>query len=426
VDRPLPRALARAITVTTAINLALAGVWVVLWAALVLTKRTLGADFTAFYTGWRLVLDGRGAELYDRAAQAEMQRTIPGGQTFEAGLNPFVNPPHLVLAFTPLGLLPLETGFLVWTALGVALVAAIAWMLWRAPAASWTRAERLAVVGWLVGFPAMGIAFWQGAFSVLVAAGVAGTWYGLARGRDAGSGLALVVASMKPQAMGGPALAVLLARRWRAIVAAALAGAGLALAATVALGVSTWPDYLRLLSEHTASYDRYSDPTVMWNLRGTLALVLGREQAGLINAIAFGGFLVAMLVVAWLWRAGWRAARPAEMAARFGLTITLTLLFTPHVNPQDEVLAMVGATLAYAAWRGRRRAGWLAVAIGFAPLVVAFTNGVDVTAPTLLPVRVPTMLLIALAAVQAAALRRAPSSTNEAAPADQDPGIVPA
>jgi hypothetical protein len=94
-------------------------VYLGLWAALMLTGSE-GADYTAFYTGWTIVLDGDGANLYDPAFQAEVQKEILGGKTFDAGLNPFNNPPHLVLPFVPLAALPLATSYVVWAAIQVA------------------------------------------------------------------------------------------------------------------------------------------------------------------------------------------------------------------------------------------------------------------------------------------------------------------
>ena len=87
--------------------------YLALWVALTATGGTDGADYTAFYTGWTIVLDGNGANLYDPATQAAVQREILGGRSFEAGLNLFNNPPYLVLPFVPWHS-PLQTSYLVW------------------------------------------------------------------------------------------------------------------------------------------------------------------------------------------------------------------------------------------------------------------------------------------------------------------------
>jgi hypothetical protein len=393
---------------TAVVNFTLAGVWVVLYLVLLVSGRTRGADYTAFYTGWRLVLEGQGPHLYDPVAQAVMQGQVLGGQAFEAGLNPFNNPPHTVLPFVPLGMLPLEVSFLVWTGLQLLLLAGVLRMLLLGPARDWSRGERIAVTGWLIGLPALGITFWQGAFSLMLVAGVLGTYLAILEGRDRIGALALVAASIKPQGMVGVAVAVLIGRGWSVVAAAGVAGGTLALMATVVLGPGIWREYLDFLGRYASTFDRYSvEPTVMWNLRGTLALLLGREQAQLINVIALTGFALGMLLTAFLWRRGWSPTAPAQdVAARFGLTVALGLLLSPHLNPHDDLLLIVPAVLAYAAWRGSLRAPLLAIAIGLAPAVIAFTNGVDAAAPTALPIRVPTLLIVGLVVVLVAALRR--------------------
>ena len=51
--------------------------------------------------------------------------------------------------------------------------------------------------------------------------------------------------------------------------------------ATVVLGAGIWAAYLRFLGEYVGSFDVFSvRPSVMWNLRGTLALVSGPDVSG--------------------------------------------------------------------------------------------------------------------------------------------------
>jgi hypothetical protein len=349
-----------------------------------------------------------------------MQRAILGGQTFEAGLNPFNNPPHMVLPFLPLGIPPLEVSFLLWTAMQLLMVAVVVRLLLRGPARDWRPVERIALVGWFVGFPSLGISLWQGSFSLVLVLGVVGTYLALGAGRERLAGLALVAASIKPQGMIAPALATLVGRRSGAVMTAGLAGAVLALAATAALGIGSWASYLQFLSEYTSSFDRYSvSPAVMWNLRGTLTLLLGREQAQLVNSLGLAGFVAGMLAIAWLWRRGWVPGRgERDTAARFGLTIVIGLLTSPHLNPHDDLLVALAAILAYAAWRDRAGARWLAVAIGLAPVAILLVNGMDAAAPTTLPIRLPTVLTAALAVILAAGLRRAPHPAS-------DPPVLP-
>ena len=71
---------------------------------------------------------GDGANLYDPAFQARVQKDDPRRRTFEAGLNPFNNPPHLVLPFVPLTVLPLTASYVAWAVvqLGAPRLAAVA------------------------------------------------------------------------------------------------------------------------------------------------------------------------------------------------------------------------------------------------------------------------------------------------------------
>lgn len=408
-----PRSLARLFApLAIAVNFGLGAVYVAIFAALVLTGRTRGADFTAFYTGWRIVLEGRGSQLYEPAVQAEMQRTILGGQTFQAGLNPFNNPPHMVLPYLPLGLLPLDLAFLAWTVIQALLLAGIIAMLLRGVAREWTRVERFGLVAAVVAFPALAITFFQGAFALVLVAGVMGTVVALDGRRDARAGGLLALASVKPQGMYGMAIAVLVSRRRAALAAAAGWGLGLAVLATAVLGPAIWGSYATFLGTYTSSFDRLSvDPSVMWNLRGTLALLLGRDNAAVVNGLAYLGFAVGVVAIGWVWRRGWpRHGDPAHVggdtALRVALTIVLTLLLSPHLNPHDDTLAAMAAALAYGALRGTTGGRIIGVGAMLAPAAILAVNGIAADAPTTLPIRLPTVLLAALAAVTAAGLWR--------------------
>jgi hypothetical protein len=391
-------------------NLGIGAAYVALFAVLVLTGRTRGADFTAFYTGWRVVLEGHGSQLYDPTIQAEFQRRILGGQTFEAGLNPFNNPPHMVLPYIPLGLLPLDAAFLAWTGIQVLLLAAVVAMLLRGIARQWTRAERFGLVAAFLAFPPLAMAFYQGAFALVLVAGVAGTLVAMGEGRDARAGGLLVLASVKPQGMFGIAMTVLLSRRPAALAGLAGWGLGLVVIATAILGPAIWASYVGLLGTLTSSFDRLGlNPSVMWNLRGTLALLLGRDNAALVNGLAYAGFAVGAAAIAWLWRRGWPRRCDSlhvdrDAALRVALTIVLSLLLSPHLNPHDDTLAVVAVALAYGALRGTTAGRIIGVGAMLAPAAILIVNGITADAPTTLPVRLPTVLLVALGTATAAGL----------------------
>jgi Glycosyltransferase family 87 len=393
-------------------NLGIGVAYLPLFAVLVLTGRTRGADFTALYTGWRIVLEGHGSQLYDPTVQAEVQHRILGGQTFEAGLSVFVNPPHMVLPYTPLGLLPLDMAFLAWTGIQALLLAAIIAMLLRGVARHWTRVERFGLVAALVAFPPLAIAFSQGAFALVVVAGVVGTLVAMDDGRDARAGGLLALASVKPQGMFGMAIAGLLSRRPAALAGLVGWGLGLVVVATAVLGPAIWGSYLNFLGTYTSSFDRLSaNPSVMWNLRGTLALLLGSESGAAVNGLSYLGLVLGVVAIAWLWRRGWprrgdHGHADGDTALRVALTIVLTLLLSPHLNPHDDTLAAIAVALAYGALRGTTGGRMVAIGAMIAPGAILVVNGIAADAPTTLPIRLPTVLLVALGTVTAAALWR--------------------
>ena len=119
---------------------------------------------------------------------------------------------------------------------------------------------------------------------------------------------------------------LLVGRRWRAI------GVGLAVAARPRRcsrpsssdrrsGATT----CGFLSRYVSTFDELSvRPSVMWNLRGTLTLLIGpdraAEQAGLINGAGLRRPDPAGCCgVAWLWRGRWSPTTP-DFDLRFALT----------------------------------------------------------------------------------------------------------
>ena len=119
-----------------------------------------------------------------------------------------------------------------------------------------------------------------GSFSLLMLACFIQSYVALKRGRDGQAGAWLVIGSIKPQLVLLPGLMLLAGRRWRVIAIGALVGGALALIASLALGPAVWRDYLAMLGRYTAEFDRLSvKPQLMWNLRGTLTLVLGGAGA---------------------------------------------------------------------------------------------------------------------------------------------------
>jgi len=376
-------------------------VYLGLWAALVTSGASDEADFSAFYTGWTIVAQGRGADLYDPGVQAEVQRQVLGGRQFEAGLNPFNNPPHLVLPFVPLTVLSLDQGYLAWAAVQVVLLAWLVWRLLTRIADRWTRSEQALLVAATLAAPPLLFTLLQGALSLVVTVATLELYLALRARRDRIAGLWLVIGSLKPQVALAPAVALLAARRWSTLLVAALVAIALAAAASAVMGVGIWLAYLRFLSDYLGSFDLLSvRPSVMWNLRGTLTLLVGPDQArsvgGTINGIAIVGEIIGLALIAWLWRGRWDPDDP-RFGPRFALTVLLGLLLSPHLNPHDALTLVPIGALAYDAARRRPEGRWLGAVLFLAPFIVLATNSLSANDAGGPPIRTPVLLMIGLA-----------------------------
>lgn len=385
-----------------------------LWIALIVNDGSKAADYTAFMTGWTIVRDGRGHDLYDVATQIEVQRRLLGGLSFEAGIAPFSNPPHLVLPFVPLAILPLLPSYVVWAGIQLGLLAWLAWRLLTQIATDWRRSERALLIVAILAMPPLVITLFQGALSLLITVATLEAFIALRAGRDRAAAAWLVVASLKPQVVVAIGAAVLGARRWRVV------GWGLALlAATIALatlvmGVGIWPAYARFLGDYVGSFDVLSvRPSVMWNLRGTIAMLVGPErataEADAINTVALVVWVGGLIGIALWWSR--RTWDPASLRYQLGfaLTIVLGMLLSPHLNPQDGLLLVPAGALAYGVIREQPSGRAFGTLLFAAPFLVLLGNPLSANDVTGTPIRMPIVIMLVMVAWISIALALTPS-----------------
>jgi hypothetical protein len=303
------------------------------------------ADFSAFYTGWRMVLDGRGADLYDFERQAEYQARLLPQRGEPGALLPYVYPPHFIL-FAPLAYLPLPAAFYAWTALQVGLLAlALRWL--GEDARGWGPEASAPAMTALLAFQPVFLTFQLGQQALLSLVAI----YGLARAlrddRSLAAGAWLALASLKPQFALLPAVFLIGAGRWRVLLYAGGLFAGWAAAAMAVLGRHCWPDFLGLTSFHARQFDTFGVfPLRGHNLKMVFTATLGPERLSLINALAGAGLLVAGGAALALGFRTRNSDRPRRDLC-FALTLVLGVLAAPHLNPHDTLLLAVPAVLFY-------------------------------------------------------------------------------
>lgn len=388
------------------LNVSLGLLYIGFWLMLFAQGWMVASDFTAFYTGWTIALSGDGAHLYDLAYQGDIQEQLLAGRRFEAGVNPFNNPPHLVLPFLPFAWLPLDVGYLIWTGLQlILLIYVVRWFVLYL-GRKWSRSERLLLLSALIAFPPLFVTTALGTFSLLVLLCMTQLYQALSQGRERPAALWWVLGTLKPQLMVAPFLMLLGARRWGVLIPAAALALGLGIVPMLLFGPAIWLDYTRMLQHYTTTFDLYSvTPSLMWNVRGTLTLLLGRDQAPLINSLSYLALAAAGSLVIWLWRGDWKPGTDG-FDLRFALTLVLGMLTSPHLNQQDGLLLALPAALGYRALRGGvwgRPYGYFVAAC---PALILFGDRLGTGSTDGLLVRVPVLTMIVLACWLALALRR--------------------
>ena len=301
--------------------------------------REPAGDWLVFYTAARAHLEGDHALIWDGVRfTAVLNERFASWLADPLTLHPWVYPPSFLLLLLPFGLLSAGAGMALFLAVTYAglLVAA------RGVAADRTT-WRLFLATLLLG-PAVGSTVFTGQNAFLTGALLLGG-FGLIARRPVLGGAVLGLLTLKPQLFLMVPVALLGARNWRALAAAAPSAGLLALASLAVFGAADWRQWFGLASGASAQY-------ASWLAAGRLkgmsvfacASLLGAPPV-LANLAQAAAIVFAGAAVFWLFRRGVR--RELGLAA----VLAGTMLAAPHASMQDGVLlglaaaAFLGATL---------------------------------------------------------------------------------
>lgn len=280
-----------------------------------------GTDFIQFYAAGRLILEGRGSELYvfeppfGFPAQFEVEARILAPQVTEHR-HAFVVPPYYALPFVPLALLPYLLALALWIALNVALLVATLRLLrphvrllqagghpGQAPAG------RIPYLVALSFFPFLECQL-DGQNSVVTLALVAAAYVALRDRRDVLAGAILGLGLYKPQLVLTIVLLLLIARRWRVALGFAGAGALVVGLSWALVGTKGMLDYAALSATMPGWIHIPGWKT--WNMHSwhSFFVLLARDPgaASALSAVATLATL-GLLVAAW-WPMGRECRRP--------------------------------------------------------------------------------------------------------------------
>jgi hypothetical protein len=337
----------------------------------------LGYDFATFWIAAKFALSGHAPDAYGVPGQEAMAAMFGPGRH-----PPFFYPPTALLLWAPFALLPFAPAAWLWLgAIGTAYAACMRALL----------GSRLVILA--LAFPAVFVGALLGQTSMLVAALFGGAALTLDRSpRLAGVLIGCLV--FKPQLAVLAPVALAVAGRWQAFIAAAVTAVILVLASVVA----SWSAFFAVLpsvKSWNGGADTHFDLFASVYAAARL-LHLPDPTAGIVQALA----TIAATVLLWM-----VARRRPGGAAEISLLVVATGFCVPFLGDYDLLIFVVpgiwlGCEAARTGWLPYERVGLACLFL--APLVIKL-------AAQLLGLPLSPVALALLAALVVRRLRRAPS-----------------
>jgi hypothetical protein len=284
--------------------------------------KPIGTDFVGFYTASRLALAGRPELAYDVGAHWAAQRALFGPKL---GYTAFFYPPPALLIYWPLALAPYFVSLALWlTASGLAFYHVLRGYL-----------PSLDAVMFLA-FPAVFINAAHGQNGFL-SAGLLGGGLLVMERRPVLAGVCFGAMAFKPHLALAIPFALIFARRWTTLGAAAVTAAAFCFASLAAFGSSTWTAFFT-----DASFARAALENSLVGDEKMQSMFAGVRLLGGSLALAWAAQILtaftAVAAVLFLQRRAFRSAAEAPavvcaglLASPFVLDYDLTLLAIPLV-----------------------------------------------------------------------------------------------
>ena len=325
----------------------------------------VGNDFAAFWFAARLALRRPAVDAYDLVVMTQFQHGI---WPELGGVYAWVYPPSFLLLVLGLGFLPYLAGYLAWTATTLGLFLAGLWSNVRTRTSWWL----------IAAFPGVWLGIGQGQNQFLTA-GLAALGLGLLRRHPVWAGVCIGLLAVKPHLALLFPVALLAARAWRAISAAAVTAVTVTVLPAAVLGWGTLPAWLGSMSWVSAAIAAHHLPVWMFPAPYPWLVSLG-IPAGVAALLQAAVSVVAAVVVHRLWRPLARSTATPSVLPATGLVLA-TFLATPYYAMYDLTwlalpLCWLVATGTQSGWRRGERP--LLVALFVLPYASVLALVVDV------------------------------------------------
>jgi hypothetical protein len=317
-----------------------------------------GTDFPHFYCAGRMVLDGRGHELYDAGVQYEYQAAYAGRMG-----TLYTHPPFEAALYLAVSWLPLRYAYFCWCILSLGLLAAASWFVSGNGVGGWD--WRILCALSLSFVPAL-LSLIQGQDSILLLLLLILAFRNLREERWFAAGAWFALGLFKFQIVVPLALALVLSPS--KIGKRAFAGGfGLVLAVLTGLSaaVSGWsvfriyPSFLKnLRALPLAGFA----PQAMANIRGLVYLLFQRDRSWWAITLVCILSAAALIKVLKDWKQvsqfGQEGSAKEEFYLAFANTVLFALLVSYHLNPQDLSLLVIPLFLLLQSARARGHWIW--------------------------------------------------------------------
>ncbi len=318
-------------------------------------------DFVVFHSAGKYALEA-GGDIYEPAVISRLEAETTGQEPEKVVVLPFFNPPAALLAFWPLGLLPVGVAAAVWLTLSVAVAGVLFRMLAREIGLAADSTAFLFVLGTCASLP-----FYQavmhGQMTFLLLGGFCLFCAGTLRPRGATFVLmGLVLLALKPIFLLFPLLFLAMRRQFHLLAAFVVVEGLLVVAAALAFGTSLPLDYVSM-SLKALSWDEVNGISTygMFGWTGFWRGVLGPEARELQSLLAFASSAATLAVTVQVFR----CSRGQPLLA-LSAVVLASLLVSPHSYAQDLLLLSVPLLLLAASKSSRRSVAVAAVLTWFA------------------------------------------------------------
>lgn len=329
-------------------------------------------DFSCFYRAGKMALSGQGRNIYDieaeKAFDVSLQaEVVKPGQNFLSMA--FLFPPFTLLLYAPIAALPYHRAELLCNVLNVAALIACPLVLW----AKGLLRDRQAAL-WIAATPfffPVALALLRGQPVPLIFLFLTLTFIAFREQHDVTAGSLLALASIKPQIILPLFLAILIGRKWKAVLGFISTGAFTVLATVPIAGWRGTEKFLHAIAGNFLEY-----PWLTPDVRAMMYDLLH-------SRLSYGHLKTATLAVSLLLGlacALYLAKRQPTAAAGFSMAITVGLVASAHTGVHDLPLVLLAAMLA---WQVRERlirtvVSTLVALLFFLPFLVPFRPEVAV------------------------------------------------